>query len=42
ELLADPSELESVLSAGAERAKDVSVKTLKRVYDRLGFLTPRA
>src|SRR5258708_28233435 len=42
ELLADPSELESVLSAGAERAKDVSVKTLKRVYDRLGFLAPRA
>ena len=38
ELLADPSELESVLAAGAERAKDVSAKTLKRVYDRLGFL----
>ena len=41
ELLADPAELESVLAAGAERAKDVSAKTLKRVYDRLGFLAPR-
>jgi tryptophanyl-tRNA synthetase len=42
ELLADPAELESVLEAGAQRAKDVSAKTLKRVYDRLGFLAPRA
>jgi tryptophanyl-tRNA synthetase len=41
ELLTDPVELESVLSAGAQRAGDVSAKTLKRVYDRLGFLTPR-
>jgi tryptophanyl-tRNA synthetase len=42
ELLTDPAELESVLEAGAQRAKDVSAKTLKRVYDRLGFLAPRA
>jgi tryptophanyl-tRNA synthetase len=42
ELLADPAELESVLDAGAQRARDVSAKTLKRVYDRLGFLAPRA
>jgi tryptophanyl-tRNA synthetase len=42
ELLADPTELESVLAVGAERARDVSAKTLKRVYDRLGFLAPRA
>src|SRR6476659_4010273 len=41
ELLAAPSEPEPVLAAGAERAKDVSAKTLKRVYDRLGFLAPR-
>src|SRR5215212_10171657 len=41
ELLADPSELEDVLAAGAQRARDVSAKTLKRVYDRLGFLAPR-
>ncbi len=38
ELMADPAELEAVLAAGAERARDVSAKTLRRVYDRLGFL----
>jgi tryptophanyl-tRNA synthetase len=38
ELLADPAELESVLAAGAQRARDVSAKTVQRVYDRLGFL----
>ena len=42
ELLADPAELEAVLAAGAERARDVSAKTLKRVYDRLGFLQQRS
>ena len=41
QLLADPAELESVLAAGAQRAKDVSAKTLFRVYDRLGFLPQR-
>ena len=41
ELLADQGELESVLAAGAERARDVSAKTVQRVYDRLGFLPPR-
>lgn len=38
ELLADTAELEAVLRSGAERARDVSAKTLKRVYERLGFL----
>ena len=38
ELLADPAELEAVLGRGRARARDVSAKTLKRVYDRLGFL----
>ncbi len=38
ELLADPAELEGVLAAGAQRARDVSAKTLNRVYERLGFL----
>lgn len=38
ELLADTAELEAVLAAGADRANDVAGKTLKRVYDRLGFL----
>jgi tryptophanyl-tRNA synthetase len=41
ELLADPAELEAVLAAGAERARDVSAKTLRRVYDQLGFLPQR-
>lgn len=41
ELLADQAELESVLAAGAARAREVSAKTLERVYDRLGFLLPR-
>src|SRR5256885_14474360 len=34
EMLADPAELESVLAAGAQRAKDVSAQTLERVHDR--------
>jgi len=38
ELLADPAELEGVLAAGAQRAKAVSANTVKRVYDRIGFL----
>jgi tryptophanyl-tRNA synthetase len=38
ELMADQAELEAVLAAGAERARDVSAKTLRRVYDRLGFV----
>ncbi|MDY6869912.1 MAG: tryptophan--tRNA ligase [Actinomycetota bacterium] len=42
ELLADPAELEGVLATGAERARDVTAKTLQRVFDRLGFLRSRA
>ena len=38
ELLADTTELEGVLAAGATRATEVSAKTLQRVYERLGFL----
>ena len=38
ELLADPAELQSVLAAGAEHAREVAGKTLARVYDRIGFL----
>jgi tryptophanyl-tRNA synthetase len=41
ELMADPTKLETVLSAGAARAQDVAGKTVQRVYDRLGFLPPR-
>ena len=38
DLLADSAELEGILAAGATRANEVSAKTLKRVYERLGFL----
>ena len=41
ELLGDPAELEGVLARGAQRARDVSGVTLRRVYDRLGFLASR-
>ena len=41
ELMADLSELEAVLAAGAQRAHDVASKTVQRVYDRLGFLPQR-
>jgi len=38
DLLTDSTELEGILAAGATRANEVSAKTLKRVYERLGFL----
>jgi tryptophanyl-tRNA synthetase len=38
EQLADPGELQAILAVGAQRARDVSANTVKRVYDRLGFL----
>ncbi|MCV7091267.1 tryptophan--tRNA ligase [Mycobacterium interjectum] len=41
ELMADRAELESVLAAGAQRAEAVAGKTVRRVYDRLGFLPQR-
>jgi tryptophanyl-tRNA synthetase len=38
ELLADPAELQAILAKGADRAREVSAKTVGRVYERLGFL----
>ncbi len=38
--LDDPAELDRVLAAGAERAREVASVTLKAVYDRVGFLPP--
>ena len=38
ELLADPGELQSVLAAGAQRARAMAATTIERVYDRVGFL----
>jgi tryptophanyl-tRNA synthetase len=40
-LIDDPVELTEVLNAGAERAREVSAKTLANVYDRIGFLPGR-
>jgi tryptophanyl-tRNA synthetase len=38
ELLSDPGELDRVLAANADRANEVAEATLKKVYDRIGFL----
>ena len=38
ELLADPAELDRVLSRAADRASETAEKTLATVYDRIGFL----
>ncbi len=37
-LLADPAELDRVLAAGAERAREVAARTLAQTYERVGFL----
>jgi tryptophanyl-tRNA synthetase len=41
ELLADPAELDRILSRNADRAAEIADATLARAYDRVGFL-PRA
>jgi tryptophanyl-tRNA synthetase len=41
ELTADLTELEAVLATAAERADEVAGETVRRVYDRLGFLPQR-
>ena len=38
--LDDVAELDKVLAAGAERARDVASKTLAKTYQRIGFLPP--
>lgn len=38
ELLADPAELDRLLTGNAERADAIASETLKRIYDRVGFL----
>ena len=40
--LADPAELDAILTRGAEHARGVASKTLARVYDRMGFLAAGA
>ncbi|MFE3545091.1 tryptophan--tRNA ligase [Nocardia sp. NPDC059177] len=39
EYLADQAELDRILAAGAERAREIAGNTLAQVYDRVGFLT---
>jgi tryptophanyl-tRNA synthetase len=36
--LADEGELDRILAAGAERAREIAGNTLAQVYDRVGFL----
>jgi tryptophanyl-tRNA synthetase len=38
--LDDPAELDKLLWRGAERAREVASATLRRVYERVGFLPP--
>jgi tryptophanyl-tRNA synthetase len=40
EYLDDPAELDKVLARGAERAREVASVTLRRAYERIGFLAP--
>ena len=41
ELLSDQAELDRLLAAGADRANEQAEKTLKAVYDAVGFIAPR-
>lgn len=40
--LADEAELDRILEAGADRAREVSARTLATVYDKVGFLPQKA
>jgi tryptophanyl-tRNA synthetase len=40
-LMADRAELDRILAAGAERAAEVAEATVRRVYERVGFLPRR-
>lgn len=39
--LDNPDELDKVLAVGAEKAREVAARTLRAVYDRVGFLASR-
>jgi tryptophanyl-tRNA synthetase len=41
ELLEDTAQLDAILAAGAERAREVAAPTLARVYDAVGFVPAR-
>jgi tryptophanyl-tRNA synthetase len=38
--LDDPAQLDKVLAIGAEKARSVASETLRKVYERIGFLAP--
>ena len=40
--LDDPAQLDKLLAIGAEKARSVSAVTLRKVYERVGFLAPAA
>ena len=40
ELLADPAELDRILTKGANKAQEVAEVTLATVYERVGFIAP--
>jgi tryptophanyl-tRNA synthetase len=40
--LDDPAQLDKLLGVGAEKARAVASRTLRRVHDRVGFLPPAA
>ena len=42
EFLADPGELDRILSQGADRARAVASVTATRAYEMVGFLPPRS
>ncbi len=42
ELLGDPAELDRILAAGAEHAREVASATLADVHDKVGFVPPRS
>ncbi|NMO01032.1 tryptophan--tRNA ligase [Gordonia sp. TBRC 11910] len=41
EVLADPDYIDRILADGAQRAREVSAKTLAGVYEKVGFLAPK-
>ncbi len=40
--LADPAELDKILADGADRVRPIARETLRRVYERVGFLAARS
>ena len=41
EIIADPSYVDAILAEGAIKANEIANKTLKDVYDAMGFMPPK-